>query len=106
MEDQIGKGREQVQTPPADVRERFVRPRTERQAPPPMLELLLKPVQGGDQVYTPLNMPLKEILMLIANDFVLRWLAKMKTTPKRRSHDKYCDFHQDHGHTTDTCYEL
>lgn len=61
---------------------------------------------GGDQAYTPLNVPLREILMQITNDTSLRWLGKIKTTLERRSHDKYYDFHQDHRHTTEACYEL
>lgn len=57
-------------------------------------------------MYTPLNRPHREILMLIANDPVLRWSAKMKAASERRERDKYCDFHQDHGYTTEACYEL
>lgn len=58
------KGREQVQMPQGDARERSVRPRIERQAPPPMPTLLPTLVQlpklmrGKEQAHIPLNVPL------------------------------------------------
>lgn len=65
-----------------------------------------KTSNGGEQAYTPLNVPIQEILMQITNEPSLRWLGKIKASPERRSRDKYCNFHQDHGHTTEAYYEL
>lgn len=67
---------------------------------------LPKLIRGRDQTHTPLNDPLYEVLMQVANEPSLKWSAKIKALPERRARDKYCDFHQDHGHTTEACYEL
>lgn len=82
-----------MQTLPVDTREMSVCQITERKALLPMPALLPKPAMGGEQAYTPLNVPLRKILMKITNDLGLRWLGKMKMAPEKRSREKYCDFH-------------
>lgn len=72
----------------------------------PTPALLSKLVRKREQAHTPLNVLLREVLMQITNETSLRWPAKMKILPERRSSDKYCDFHQDHGQTTEACYKL
>ena len=32
--------------------------------------------------------------------------SKLKGDPNKRSRDKYCRFHHDHGHDTADCYDL
>ena len=32
--------------------------------------------------------------------------GKLNGDPSKRSRDKYCLFHQDHGHNTSECYDL
>ena len=59
-----------------------------------------------NQQYTPLNMPLEQVLMQIKDNPSLKWLEKMKGNPNKRNRNKYCRFHKDHGHDTDECFNL
>ena len=59
-----------------------------------------------NQQYTPLNMPLEQVLMQIKDDHSLKWLEKMKGDPNKRNRNKYCCCHRNHGHDTDECYDL
>ena len=63
-------------------------------------------LSAQNQQYTPLNMPLKQVLMQIKYDPSLKWLEKMKGDPNKRNRNKYCRFHIDHGHDTDECFDL
>jgi len=40
------------------------------------------------QQYTPLNMPLEQVLMQIKDDPSLKWLEKMKGDPNKRNRNK------------------
>ena len=44
------------------------------------------------QQYTPLNMPLEQVLMQIKDDPSLKWPEKMKGDPNKRNRNKYCRF--------------
>ena len=59
-----------------------------------------------NQQYTPLNTPLKQVLMQIKDDLSLKWPEKMKRDPNKRNRNKYCRFYRDHGHDTDECFDL
>ncbi|XP_075645639.1 uncharacterized protein LOC142616732 [Castanea sativa] len=59
-----------------------------------------------NQQYTPLNMPLKQVLMQIKDDPSLKWPEKMKGDPNRRNRNKYYHFHRAHGHDKDDCFDL
>ncbi|XP_059629570.1 uncharacterized protein LOC132272435 [Cornus florida] len=56
--------------------------------------------------FTPLNTPISQILLQIQDDHSLKWPPKLKSDLTRRSRDKYCRFHRDHGHNTDDCFDL
>nr|XP_023897383.1 uncharacterized protein LOC112009280 [Quercus suber] len=59
-----------------------------------------------NQQYTPLNMPLEQVLMQIKDNPSLKWLEKMKGDPNKRNRNKYCHFHRDHGYDMDECFDL
>ena len=65
-----------------------------------------KPPTGRFTNFTPLNTPIDQILMQIKDEEALTFLGKLKGDPSKRSRDKYCRFHRDHGHNTSECYDL
>ncbi|XP_017216818.2 uncharacterized protein LOC108194379 [Daucus carota subsp. sativus] len=54
--------------------------------------------------YTKLNVGLNEILAVIKAD--LNYRPPRPMNPDRPASDRYCDYHEDTGHTTDRCYQL
>ena len=56
--------------------------------------------------FTPLNTSIDQILMQIKDERALTFLSKLKGDPSKRPKDKYCSFHQDHGHDMSNCYDL
>ncbi|GLT99690.1 hypothetical protein SLE2022_171130 [Rubroshorea leprosula] len=44
--------------------------------------------------------------MQIKNKMELRRPLPIRSSPASRDHSRYCDFHQDHGHTTEECHSL
>ena len=44
--------------------------------------------------------------MQIKDKGVLTFPGKLKGDPNKRSKDKYCHFHHDHGYDTSNCYDL
>ena len=65
-----------------------------------------KPSGGRFTSFTPLNAPLDQVLMQIKDEGTLAFLGKLKSDPSKRSRNKYCRFHCDHGHDTTDCYNL
>ncbi|GKV36263.1 hypothetical protein SLEP1_g44412 [Rubroshorea leprosula] len=55
---------------------------------------------------TPFNLPRSQIFMQSKNKMDLRRPGPMRTVAATRDHTRYCDFHQDHGHTTEQCNSL
>ena len=65
-----------------------------------------KPPGGRFMSFTPLTAPIDQVLMQIKDEEALSYPEKLKGDPNRRSKDKYCCFHRDHGHDTADCYDL
>ena len=65
-----------------------------------------KPPIGKFTSFTPLTAPINQVLMHIKDEEALKFLSKLKGDPSKRSKDKYCRFHCDHGHDTTNCYDL
>ena len=65
-----------------------------------------KPPGGRFTSFTSLNAPLDQVLMQIKDDGALTFPGKLKSDPTKRSRNKYCRFHRDHGHDTADCYDL
>ena len=65
-----------------------------------------KPQGGRFTSFTPLTAPIDQVLMQIKDEEALTYPEKLKGDPNRRSRDKYCRFHRDHGYDTVDCYNL
>ena len=69
-------------------------------------ERRLKPPRGRFTRFTPLNASLDQVLMQIKDEGTLTFLGKLKSDPTKRSRNKYCRFHSDHGNDMADCYDL
>ena len=65
-----------------------------------------RPLGGRFTSFTLLIAPIDQVLMQIKDEEALTYLGKLKGDPNKRSRDKYCRFHRDHGHDTADCYDL
>ena len=65
-----------------------------------------KPSGGRFTSFTPLNALLDQVLMQIKDEGTLMFQGKLNSDPSKRSRNKYCGFHRDHGHDTTDCYDL
>ena len=48
----------------------------------------------------------QQVLEKIKNEPFFKWPNKMAGDPMRRNQNLYCQYHQDHGHTTEDCRNL
>ena len=62
-----------------------------------------KPPAGKFTSFTLLTAPIDQVLMQIKDKGALTFPDKLKGDPNKRSRDKYCRFHRDHGHDTIDC---
>ena len=65
-----------------------------------------KPPTSRFTSFTPLTTLIDQVLMQIKDEGALTFLGKLKGDPNKRSRNKYCRFHCDHGHDTVDCYDL
>ena len=65
-----------------------------------------KPPAGRFTSFTLLTAPIDQVLMQIKDEGALTFPGKLKGDPNKRSRDRYCRFHHDHGHDTADCYDL
>ena len=64
-----------------------------------------KPPTGKFISFTPLTASINQVLMQIKDKGALKFSGKLKGDLNKRSRDKYCRFHRDHGHDTSNCYD-
>ncbi|GFY98634.1 hypothetical protein Acr_13g0000350 [Actinidia rufa] len=57
-------------------------------------------------ILPPLNAPIAQVLSEIKHEEFVKWPEKIKTDPQKRNRNKYCEFHRDHGHNTEDCFQL
>ncbi|GFZ10155.1 hypothetical protein Acr_21g0007540 [Actinidia rufa] len=57
-------------------------------------------------ILPPLNAPVAQVLSEIKHEEFVKWPGKIKTDPQKRNRNKYCEFHRDHGHNTENCFQL
>ncbi|GFS46229.1 hypothetical protein Acr_00g0100920 [Actinidia rufa] len=57
-------------------------------------------------VLPPLNAPIAQVLTEIKHEEFIKWLGKIKTDPCKKNKNKYCEFHRDHKHNTQDCFQL
>nr|XP_023929875.1 uncharacterized protein LOC112041189 [Quercus suber] len=57
-------------------------------------------------VNTVFKEPVHQVLEKIKNESFFRWPNKMIGNPEKRNYNLYCQYHQDHGHTTEDCRSL
>ena len=56
--------------------------------------------------FTPITVPIDQVLMQIKDERALTFHCKLKGDPSKRPRDKYCRFHRDHEHDTTNCFDL
>ncbi|XP_065636163.1 uncharacterized protein LOC136070300 [Quercus suber] len=61
---------------------------------------------NAQAVNTVFKEPVNQVLEKIKNEPFFKWSSKMVGNPERRNYNLYCQYHQDHGHTTEDCRSL
>ncbi|KAL6325980.1 hypothetical protein AAG906_038472 [Vitis piasezkii] len=57
-------------------------------------------------IRTPLTKSYEKLLPIIRDLPGFRWPVPIRSNPSERNRNKRCDYHKDHGHTTETCISL
>ena len=58
------------------------------------------------EVFTPLNASFTKVFMAIKGDPAFRWPLKMRSDPYKRDRSRFCEYHREHGHSTEDCMVL
>ncbi|GFY95696.1 hypothetical protein Acr_11g0000020 [Actinidia rufa] len=64
------------------------------------------PPRRPEFILPPLNALVAQVLSEIKHEEFVKWPGKIKTDPQKRNRNKYCEFHRDHGHNTEDCFQL
>ena len=94
------KKRERQEKARQDKGRKIVRTRDRRE------DRCSKPPTGRFTNFTLLNTSIDQVLMQIKDKVALTFPSKLRGDPSKRSRDKYCHFHHDHGYDTSDYYDL
>ena len=47
-----------------------------------------------------------QVLEMVKNESFFKWPNKIVGNPEKRNRNLYCQYHRDHGHTTENCKNL
>ena len=73
----------------------------------PRRDYLEQPRSNNDQVVGAVfREPVHQVLEKIKNESFFKWPNKMMGNPKKRNRNLCCQYHRDHGHTTEDCRSL
>ncbi|XP_065620629.1 uncharacterized protein LOC136063742 [Quercus suber] len=61
---------------------------------------------NAQAISTVFREPVHKVLKKIKNEPYFKWPNKMSRDPEKRNQDRYCQYHQDHGHATEDCRNL
>ncbi|GFZ02291.1 hypothetical protein Acr_15g0008990 [Actinidia rufa] len=64
------------------------------------------PPHRPEFILSSLNAPVTQVLSKIKHEEFVKWPGKIKTDPQKRNRNKYYEFHRDHGHNTEDCFQL
>jgi hypothetical protein len=66
----------------------------------------MEPQRFQQEVFTHLNASYTEVFTAIKGDPAFRWPQKMRTDPYKWDRNKLCEYHANHGHSTEDCMSL
>ncbi|XP_057505736.1 uncharacterized protein LOC130789027 [Actinidia eriantha] len=64
------------------------------------------PPRRPEFILPPLNALIAQVLSDIKHEEFVKWPGMIKIDPQKRNRNKYCEFHRDHGHNTEDCFQL
>ncbi|GFS42022.1 hypothetical protein Acr_00g0077760 [Actinidia rufa] len=98
--------RKEPDTRRIDYREEARNKRPDRDSKHPNDRRPRTPPRHHEFILPPLNAPVAQALSEIKHEEFVKWPEKIKTDPQKRNRNKYYEFHCDHGHNTEDCFQL